>query len=168
MSSTSLKPQLKTPTGLLILAFLFILAPLGNISLSFMGSGLANWYEPTIFISLLKTVPLIDWIWLSLLFVTGFLLLKPHKLTWSLAIVTLVFVLSINALRVYQADPNSIDPHFLKVFSVIAVVITLAVLTIAFYFRFPYLDRRTKWTSDEPSSDRRAQDREDVSDRRKS
>lgn len=155
---------LKKPTGIYILALMFILAPLGNILISFFGSGLKNWYEPSIFMALLQTVSMFDWLWLGLLVFTGLLLLIQHKLSWSVAIATLVLVLVINAFRLFQVDMNSIDPHFLKIFSVLAVITTLGVLVIAFYFRFPYIDRRMKWTSTEHNPDRRTEER--TSDRR--
>ncbi len=141
MNSTALKK----PTGVYLLALLFLLAPLGNIIISFAGSGVSNWYEPSQFFPLLQSIPLIEWLWLGLLFITGLLLFRPHKLSWSLAIFTLILVLIINAYRIYSADANSIDPVFLKVFSLFAIICTLAVLLIAFYFRFPYLDRRANW-----------------------
>lgn len=152
--------QLKKPIGIYVMAIMFILAPLGNILISFLGSGLKNWFEPTIFMALLKTVSPFDWFWLGLLFLTGLFLLKQHKLSWTMAIVTLVLVLGVNAIRLFQADPNSIEPHFLKIFSILAVVTTLGVLVIAFYFRFPYIDRRMKWTSTEHNTDRRTNSRE--------
>lgn len=156
---------LKKPLGVYAMALMFILAPLGNILISFLGSGLANWYEPPIFMALLKTVSSFDWVWLGLLALTGILLFKQHKLSWTVAIATLVLVLLINAIRLFQVDPNSIEPHFLKVFSILAVVTTLGVLVIAFYFRFPYIDRRMKWTSSEHNTDRRSEERD--SERRK-
>ena len=159
MNSTP-EASLKKPLGVYAMATLFILAPLGNILISFLGSGLTNWYEPAIFSALLKTVSVIDWIWLGLLALTGVLLFVQHKLSWTVAISTLVLVLGINAVRVFQADTNSIDPHFLKIFSILAVVTTLGVLVIAFYFRFPYIDRRMKWTSTDQNPDRRTESRE--------
>lgn len=157
--------SLKKPLGVYAMAILFILAPLGNILISFLGSGLANWYEPPIFMALLKTISVFDWIWLGLLILTGVLLFVQHKLSWTMAILSLVVVLGINAFRLFQADPNSIEPHFLKIFSILAVVTTLGVLVIAFYFKFPYIDRRTKWTSTEHNPDRRTEERD--SERRK-
>ena len=159
---------LKKPYGVYFLATLFILAPLGNILISFSGAGIENWYQPQIFYSLMKTITAIDWAWLSLLIITGVFLFKPHKLSWSLAIVTLLIVLCITAFRVFQADTNSIEPHFLKVFSLLSVIITLGVLVIAFYFRFPYLDRRTEWLSDKTSDDRRGDKDRESKGRRKS
>lgn len=152
---------LKKPTGVFLIALLFILAPFGNILISFAGSGVSEWYNPNVFFPFLNTIPALDWLWLGLLFITGILLLRPHKLTWSLAMASLLLVLFINAYRVYNIDQNSIDPQFLKVFSILAIICTLSLLVIAAYFRFPYLDRRTKWTSSQANDDRREQSRED-------
>lgn len=148
---------LKKPTGVYLLAVLFLLAPLGNIIISFAGSGVSNWYEPMRFLPLLQSIPVVEWLWLGLLFITGLLLFRPHKLSWSLAIFTLILVLVINALRLYTADANSINLVFLKVFSLFAILCTLAVLVIAFYFRFPYLDRRANWLTNTQRFDIRTQ-----------
>lgn len=157
MSTTTLKK----PTGVYLIALLFILAPFGNILISFAGSGVSGWYTPNVLIPFLESIPGLDWLWLGLLFITGVLLFRPHKLTWSLAMIALMTVLIINAYRVFNIDQNSIDPKFLKVFSVLAIICTLSLLVIAAYFRFPYLDRRTRWISSEPKEDRREDTRDD-------
>ena len=144
---------LKRPTGVYILAVLFLFAPIGNILISFAGSGVQNWYELDVIIPFLHTIPAWDWVWLGLLSVTGILLFFPHKLSWSIAIFTLFLVLGVNVFRLYSIDSNSIDIHFLKVFSVLAILCTMSILIIALYFRFPYLDRRAKWFSKEPRFD---------------
>ena len=138
---------LKKPMGVYVLAVLFLLAPIGNILISFAGSGIKNWYDVGVLIPFLQSIPAMDWIWLGLLFVSGILLFRPHKLSWSIAIFSLLLVLLINAYRLFQADSNSIDPVFLKIFSILAIICTLSVLVISFYFRFPYLDRRANWFS---------------------
>ncbi len=157
---------LKKPTGVYLIATLFLLAPIGNLIISFAGSGVYNWYDLGVLLPFLASVPLLDWCWLGLLFITGILLFRPHKLTWTLALVTLSVVLAINAYRLFNVDSNSIDPGFLKVFSVLAMICTISAAVIASYFRFPYLDRRTKWISDDPNADRRTESRPDQSDRR--
>ena len=162
---TNTSSQLKTPIGIYLLAILFLLAPLGNILISFAGSGVSNWYDPSVFFPFLQTIPALDWVWLVLLFMTGLLLFKAHKLSWSVAIGTLILILAINIYRIWFIDTNSIDPYFLKIFSVIAVLCTVGVLVIAFYFRFPYLDRRTEWTSNKQKAARRKDERD--SNRRK-
>lgn len=159
--------QLKKPVGIYVLAVLFLLAPIGNILISFAGSGVANWYDPSVFVPFMQTIPKLDWAWLGLLFLTGLLLFKAHKLSWSIAIASLLIVLAVNTYRISFVDTNSIDPNFLKIFSVIAVLSTIGVLVIAFYFRFPYLDRRTEWTSNKQKEDRRKEGRPVDSGRRK-
>lgn len=138
---------LRRPIGVYLIAIMFLLAPLGNIIISFAGSGVENWYHLNVFFPMLQTIPALDWVWLGLLFITGILLFRPHKLSWTLAIVILILVLGINAFRLYQVDSNSMDPFFLKIFSILSIITTLSVLVIAMYFRFPYLDRRSKWLS---------------------
>lgn len=164
MANTTQSPQateLKKPYGIYFMATMFFLAPLGNIIISFSGSGLSNWYEPHIFLALFKTIAPLDWLWLGMLSLTGILLFLQHKLSWTMAIIALVSVLGINAVRLFQADPSSIEPQFLKVFSLLAVLVTLGVLMIAFYFRFPYIDRRLKWTSmTQQNPDRRSSQRD--------
>lgn len=142
---TSPSSALKKPIGVYLLAALFVLAPLGNILISFAGSGVQSWFLPMVFVPFLQSIPFFEWAWLGLLFLTGILLFRPHKLSWSMAIITLLLVLSINSYRLYTGDLNSIDPMFLKVFSLLAMVCTLGFLVIAFHFRFPYLDRRANW-----------------------
>ena len=140
MQSTTLKK----PFGVYALALLFILAPLGNILISFAGSGVENWYSPSIFFVFLESIPLADWAWLILTFVTGCLLFVQHKTAWSLAVLSLLVVLGINAYRAFNpGDVASVE--FLKWQIVISMLVTLAVLVLAFYFRFPYLDRRAQW-----------------------
>lgn len=165
MSQTT---TLKRPIGVYLLAILFLLAPIGNILISFAGSGIQNWYDPSVFFPFLQTIPAWDWAWLILLFITGILLFKPHKLSWTIAIFSLLLILAINIYRVYNVDANSIEPQYLKIFSIIALLCTAGVLVIAFYFRFPYLDRRTKWTSSDPNDDRRQDFRPESVDRRQS
>jgi hypothetical protein len=146
MTASPSASALKKPIGIYILAVLFIIAPLGNILISFAGAGVTNWYEPSIFSAFIQSIPAWEWAWLGLLFLTGILLFRPHKLSWSFAIVTLLLILCINIYRIYSLDSsNSIDPKYLKVFSILALFCTLGVLVIAFYFRFPYLDRRANW-----------------------
>lgn len=135
--------ELKKPTGVYLLAVLFLLAPIGNLLLSFAGSGISNWKDPSVLYSLLQTVSPLDWLWLSLLIVTGILLLRPHKASWSMAIFTLLLVLAINFYRAGSGEFGNVGyAHWQILFSSVA---TAVVLVMAFYFRFPYLDRRARW-----------------------
>lgn len=137
------KTELKRPLGVYVLAVLFLLAPIGNLLLSFASSGVKNWSEPSVMWAFLQGVSPLDWLWLSLLVVTGILLLRPHKTSWTMAIFTLLLVLAIN---MYRAAVGDLGLGHMARWQVIgSSFATCAVLITAFYFRFPYLDRRTRW-----------------------
>ncbi|HEY8271969.1 MAG TPA: PilZ domain-containing protein [Pseudobdellovibrionaceae bacterium] len=137
--------DLKQPVGIYILAVLFMAAPLGNILVSFAGSGVLNWYYPQEFVELLKTIPVIDWLWLAGIFISGFALLLKHKMTWLLAVVSLLIVLGMNTYRAFTIDETVLNPEFVRVQILLSILVTFSVLIIAFYARYPYLDRRQQW-----------------------
>lgn len=136
--------QLKRPTGIYLLAILFILAPVGNILLSLWGGGVVGWQHPQQWALALSSVTSLDWLWLGLLFLTGILLLRPHKATWSLAIGTLMLVLFINLYRWGNGEFEQ-SGALIHGQLFISCLITAFFLLLAFYFRFPYLDRRAQW-----------------------
>ena len=135
--------QLKKPVLVYFLAILFLLAPIGNLLISFAASGVEGWYQPQILSHFISTVPASDWLWLCLVFVTGILLFWPHKTTWSIAIGVLVFMLCLNVYRAAKLDYE--DMPYLHWHLAISFVVTFSSLVVAFYFRFPYLDRRANW-----------------------
>lgn len=137
--------DLKQPIGIYILALLFVLAPLGNIVVSFAGSGVANWYYPGQFIELVKTIPLMDWLWLAGIFIAGISLLKRHKSAWFMAVFALLIVLMMNTYRAFTIDETVLNPDFVRMQILISILVTFSVLIIAFYARYPYLDRRQQW-----------------------
>lgn len=137
--------DLKQPVGVYILALLFLVAPLGNIIISFAGSGVARWYYPREFFELLKTIPAADWLWLGGIFAAGLSLLGRHKSSWLLAVVSLLGVLAMNSYRAFTIDETVLNPEFVRVQILISILVTFSVLIIAFYARYPYLDRRQQW-----------------------
>lgn len=137
--------DLKQPIGIYILALLFMLAPLGNIIVSFAGSGVANWYYPGEFVELVKTIPLMDWLWLAGIFVAGLSLLMRHKSAWLIAVFALLIVLTMNTYRAFTIDETILNPEFVRMQILISILVTFSVLIIAFYARYPYLDRRQQW-----------------------
>ncbi len=134
--------QLKRPTGMCLMAILFILAPLGNLLISFVSSEFVN--SQSGFLSFAQSVSNLDWMWLGLLFLTGVLLLRAHKATWTLAIGSLMLVLFINLYR-WGNGEFSDSGLFVHGQLFMSCLITAFVLLLAFYFRFPYLDRRAQW-----------------------
>lgn len=135
--------SLKKPIGVYILAVLFILAPFGNILISFATSGVPGWYHRDVFFSLLGTIHWLDRLWLCLVALTGLLLLKAHKTSWAAAILTLTLVLAVNVYRIFYPPGTQFD--YSQVHMWLATGGTFTVLVLAFYFRFPYLDRRAQW-----------------------
>jgi hypothetical protein len=91
---------------------------------------------------LLSTVAWLDWLWLSLLVITGLLLFFAHKTAWSLAVLVLLAVIGIN---IYRAANAPIGVPYSPVHMIVSTLVTCAVLGLAFYFRYPYLDRRARW-----------------------
>lgn len=137
--------ELKAPIGIYILAVLFLLAPLGNIFFSFAGAGIENWYHPDVFFNLLSTIPLTDWVWLGGIFIAGIALLLRHKMSWLFAVIVLFAVLIMNSYRAFTLDEALINTDFVRVQILISILVTFSVLIIAFYARYPYLDRRQQW-----------------------
>lgn len=143
MAQSSPMP-LKRPVGLIYLALFFILAPLGNILISFALSDVEFWYRPAVMLDLLKNISVLDWVWLTLIFITGLSLLASHKTAWTLALLSLVLVLGINGYRAVNPPPGA-NFNYIYYQLALSSFVTLAGLIVAFYFRFPYLDRRTRW-----------------------
>lgn len=137
---------MKKPYLVYALAVCFILAPIGNILLSLSVSGVGDWMQPDRFSYYMSLIPASDWFWFGLVFLSGFALFRPHKLTWSFAMLTLLIVLMIHVYKaVYVRHATSIyqDVHFYS-----ALLSTLAVAALGYHFRFPYLDRRSNWWTD--------------------
>jgi hypothetical protein len=140
------KSDLKKPIAIYILATMFLVAPFGNLLTSLIMQQIPNWTDPVILVEVLKTVPPWDWFWLGLVFVSGLALLKAHKLSWTFAIITLLFVLFMNIYKAIFPGPI-VMTGMVKTQISLSILLTFAVLLIAFYFRYPYLDRRTTWFS---------------------
>lgn len=136
--------QLKRPIGVYLLAILFILAPLGNLLISFSGSGDPNWLTSEKISQYLTTVQMVDWLWLGLLFISGLLLLIQHKTAWTISVISLILVLCLNTYRFVTLEQQMQVDHF-RWQMILAILATMSILVIAFYFRYPYLDRRTSW-----------------------
>lgn len=140
------KNELKKPIAIYLLASCFLLAPIGNILTSLIMQRVPNWYKPNVFYNLLKVIPPTDLFWLGLVFVCGLFLLKAHKLSWSFAIFAMMVVLGMNIYKMYYFAQTE-QSGLIKTQIALSIFFTTAVLLISFYFRYPYLDRRTTWLS---------------------
>jgi len=139
------KSELRQPIGIYILALLFMLAPLGNILISLAGSGVDRWYYPSQFVQLIETIPFADWLWLAGIFIAGISLMMRHKSAWLIAVVALFIVLGMNTYRAFTIDETVLNPEFVRMQILVSILVTFSVLIIAFYARYPYLDRRQQW-----------------------
>lgn len=130
---------------LLIRAIIIVLllAPVGNFAATFSALGLPEWYYPHNFVRLSLQVSAFDWMWNSLLFVSGVLLLLQRKLAWAVAVFALFFALAANFLNWYLGRITNLDTGFFLLTS----LGSLSMLAILFYFRYPHLDRRDRWIS---------------------
>lgn len=143
---TNARSELKKPIILQILSILFILAPLGNILISFYGVGSNDWTNPEVFKSWLSTIDSLDWFWLFLTFSTGVLLFIQHKTAWLVAIINLCLILSVNIYRwSTTGELIDVDYSYFQMQIYLSIVATLLALGILFYARYPYLDRRSRW-----------------------
>lgn len=128
---------LRHPVPVYVLGLLFLFAPFGNIALSLRDVGLASWYSPTLWVRAWREgLPLLDRIYLGLVFSTGVLLLRPRKSSWLFGLATLAVSLVVNAINGLKGAslPSS--------FAILACITTLGAFGMLYYFRYPYIDRR--------------------------
>ena len=140
------KSRLKKPIILQIISLLFILAPIGNIMISFYGVGSDEWTKPAVFIGWLSTVDSWDWFWLILTFMTGVLLFIQHKTAWLIAVINLLLILSVNIYRwMTTGELIDVEYSYFENQILVSILTTALALGILFYARYPYLDRRSGW-----------------------
>jgi hypothetical protein len=140
--------NLRKSLFLQLVAVSFMLAPLGNIMISFFGTGRTDWTHPQVFILWMKTIPSFDWFWLILTFVTGVLLLIQHKTSWAMAIFNLGLIMTVTVYRWFTTgELIDVDYSYFQAQTAVSVLVTAMGFGVLFYFRFPYLDRRTSWFS---------------------
>jgi hypothetical protein len=138
------QPGLKEPVFVYLVAVVFLLAPVGNLLVSFARSGMPDWYQPAEFFALVRTIPAADWLWLAGTFVSGVVLLYRRKAAWLFAVISLVVVLVFNTYRALQLDFSQ-NVDLIRAQIVFAMLVALSLLIIGFYARYPYLDRRQGW-----------------------
>ena len=131
----------QTPKIILFISIMFLLAPIGNFSLSFHFLNIPNWYDPATFLKLLRLIETWDWIWNILVFISGALLLFRRKLAWLAATVSLIIVIISNFKSFFGSGAGPLNFSHLS----ICMIGTLSALAIILHFRFPYLDRRDNW-----------------------
>ncbi len=125
--------------GLYILGISFLLAPFINFAIGLKMAGVSDWYSPkTLLWAFLHKADAVSRLQVSVTLVSGFLLFVAKKWSRVLCLIVLIYSLGINIkYNVYSTD-NLNSPFLLgSIFSVVGMIVIL------FYFRYPYLDRRT-------------------------
>lgn len=92
-----------------------------------------------------------NWISWLLMFAAGVSLLIRHKTAWIFSI-TLSLGFVISSILNFLHDLDSTDTLMNFAMGADCLLVLLVVGTVAFYFRYPYLDRRQNWLS--PTADR--------------
>jgi hypothetical protein len=134
------------------LAILFLIAPFGNLFLSLAFSGVDGWWRPAITGELLTQVSVLDWLELTLIFLSGILLLVRHKTAWLVAVLTMFIAIALSVSSVLDSDPVSALSAASEIQIFFSVFMSCCVLIVLFYARYPYLDRRQGWLR--PAADR--------------
>lgn len=135
--------QTKMPMGVYIIGLIFLLSPLANILFSLYSSGESAWYILSNAMASIQGIYWFEWIWLSLLSLVGVLLLKNHRTSWLMAMFALTLIIFLNIYRFFY--PPAGQANFADIYLVSSVLATGAMWILAFYFRYPYIDRRSQW-----------------------
>lgn len=136
-----MKTKSKLPIVLKILSVALILSPFGNFFWSAYMAG-AEPYELGKIGELLTRVPWLDWLWNLLLVVSGVLILLRRKLSWVVAIASILLCTAINLFK-YLSLPEAFGLSY----QLFAISTSIGAILIVAYFRYPYLDRRDRWFS---------------------
>lgn len=131
------KPQNKGPIGIYIFGLIFLFSPIGNIFFSLQSAQQTNVWE------FIRSIYWFEWIWLSALALTGVCLLIRHRISWLLAMLSLTAIVLLNAYR-FLVPPDG-QQTYADLYMIFAVFASATTWLLAFYFRYPYIDRRSQW-----------------------
>lgn len=135
--------EIKNPLILRVLIYSFLVAPFGNIALTAISLGIKNWYNPQVFFNIITHVEDLDLVWLSLILVAGVLLTTRHRTAWMVSMSVLSLTVLINIRNFVLLMQSNLVVKSALMQTSASMLITLSVGTLFYYFRYPYLDRRT-------------------------
>lgn len=113
-----------------LIAFIFLLAPFVNISLSFLGSDVPQWYQLSTVGSFLKSVPALDYLCLLGFVIAGVLLLLNKSFSLPVAGLIFLSICTFGVFRVFDNDPSSITEFYLKAYTWGGSVLNIIILMI--------------------------------------
>jgi len=121
------------------MAISLILAPIGNVAMALFMMGVEGWYLPRVFLAWALKITTLDQIWLSLVVVAGFTLLRAHIITWIFSALILLGVVGVN----FYYSTMGINPALSPLTHLVVGLLGTGIIgTILFHCRYPYLDRR--------------------------
>lgn len=136
---------MKDPRLLKYLGYAFLIAPLGNLLLSLLSHQDEAGLNSERAIELFANIPLEDWAWLFLLFLSGVLLLMRHKTAWLIAVLSLLTVVLLNVTSLLEGEGRTFFSAAQEVQVLFSIFASACAILILFYARYPYLDRRQGW-----------------------
>lgn len=122
--------QLKQKLLIRLIALFFLLAPLVNISLSFLGSGVPEWYQLSTLGSFLKSVPALDYLCLLGLLLAGVLLLLNKSFSLYAAGLIFLSISIFGVFRIFDNDLSSITEVYLKTYTLAGTALNIMILVL--------------------------------------
>jgi hypothetical protein len=124
-----------------IMAIAFFLAPIVNITLSFLGSGVPQWYQFSTMSSFLKSVPALDYFCLLGFLLAGALLLLNKPFSLHIASLILGLVSFFGVIRFFDISTSSITEFYL-----ITYTVSGSLLNILFLATLIFLAKNKKFS----------------------
>ena len=135
--------EIKNPLALRLLIVSFLVAPFGNIALTAISLGIKNWYYPQVFLNIISNVQELDLAWLGLILLAGVLLTTRHRTAWLTSICVLGLTVLINIRNFITLMQSEYEVKGALMQTSVSLIVTLGAVGLFYYFRYPYLDRRT-------------------------
>jgi hypothetical protein len=151
MAGDSLSPigYRHKPRWVFVIAFLFMLAPVGNFVSTLAMMRIADWWTPRVWIHWAQWISPGAWGIMTMLFLSGLGLLFVNRLSWIFASICLLTVLGFNLFYVFHfGTVSTLGPITLGVM-VLATLLS-GLFLYSQRFRRPYLNPRLRWWETRP------------------
>ena len=150
MTAAESAPQVRgyrrKPRWIYAIAFIYMLAPLGNLIWSLASLHIPNWYKPAVWVYWTHYVSPATWAIMSLIFLSGFALLFVARWSWWMALFSLAVIAIYNLFMLKSF--SMMGP--IAIAAMIAATLGAGVLLYFSQFRQPYLNPRLRWWQTSP------------------
>lgn len=127
----------KRPLPLLLVAIGFLLSPFINLSSALMVGGHPRWFHPLVWFDLFFKLRFSEKSLMLSGIIVALLIFLQRKRSWFFAVLLLVLITYYN---LFLAKASQIEGF--QILSAFNIIVTLSMLIILYYFRYPYLDQR--------------------------